>query len=408
MSSVVGPGQSPDPLLDGWQKPTFDCVMQHSWPTGQSMLPGSAMAASFMHRGPVLPVPESPASPESGVEPASTTIGSSMPSSELHALAATSEATHARASNGRRRLLAPDGMLSLLIGLREAHVLIEGETGTGKEVLAESLHEASPRADGPFVIVDCTTIAPNLLEAELFGYERGAFTGAVASRDGLFFEANGGTLFLDEIGDIDLGLQAKLLRAIEKNEVRRIGSNRWTSVDIRIIAATRRDLDHEVQAQRFRDDLFFRLAVARVELPPLRRRRGDISFLAAHFWSALGGHERGIPADVLQRYEARDWPGNVRELHNAIAHLVALGDDPTMLAHAERAADSRAALDLTAHVDRAIAAGTNIARAREEVVAAFDRAYTDRMLEIHGGNVTRAAAASGIGRRYFQMLRARK
>jgi transcriptional regulator with PAS, ATPase and Fis domain len=287
-------------------------------------------------------------------------------------------------------------------------VLIEGETGTGKEVLAESLHAASPRADGPFVVVDCTTIAPNLLEAELFGYERGAFTGAIAARDGLFLEANGGTLFLDEIGDIDLPLQAKLLRAIEKGEVRRIGSNRWSSVDIRIIAATRRDLDREVQAGRFRDDLFFRLAVARVELPPLRRRRGDVTFLAALFWSTLGGDERGIPQDVLQRYEARDWPGNVRELYNAVAQQMALGDDASVL----RAGDSRVAStaipDLSACVGAAIAEGKNIALARQAIVDAFDRAYTDRMLEMNDGNVTRAAAASGIGRRYFQMLRARK
>jgi predicted component of type VI protein secretion system len=139
-------------------------------------------------------------------------------------------------------------------------VLIEGETGTGKEVLAESLHDASPRASGPFVVFDCTTISASLLEAELFGHERGAFTGAVNARAGLFEQAHQGTLFIDEIGDLDLPLQAKLLRAIERSEVRRVGGNQWTKVDVRIVAATRRDLDREVQARRFRDDLFYRLA----------------------------------------------------------------------------------------------------------------------------------------------------
>ncbi len=284
-------------------------------------------------------------------------------------------------------------------------VLIEGETGTGKEVLAESLHEASPRKDAPFVIFDCTTVSPALLEAELFGHEKGAFTGAVTTRRGLFEEAHGGTLFIDEVGDLDIALQAKLLRAIEKTEVRLVGGNRWTRVDVRIVAATRRDLDREVQARRFRDDLFYRLAVARVELPPLRRREGDIALLTQTFWTALGGDETRLSPDLIQRFEAYSWPGNVRELHNAVARQIALGD-------AGLAEGMPASGDAIAgggdFIDRIVESGRPLPSARQEVVAEFERRYVTRMLDLHGGHVGRAAAACGIGRRYFQMIRAKR
>ena len=281
-------------------------------------------------------------------------------------------------------------------------LLIEGETGTGKELVAESVHEVSARKDGPFVVLDCTTVSPSLLEAELFGHERGAFTGAVVSRRGLFEEAHGGTLFIDEIGDLDITLQAKLLRALEKKEVRRVGGNKWIRVDVRIIAATRRDLDREVQAQRFRDDLFYRLAVARVELPPLRRRAGDVALLTRTFWAALGGDDAELTHDVMQRFENHDWPGNVRELHNAVARQIALGDavfrrDTIVVDHAE--AD---------FIDRVVGEAKPLAAARDRVMLEFERRYLARMLELHGGNVTRAAQACGIGRRYFQMLRAKR
>src|SRR5262249_52864406 len=157
--------------------------------------------------------------------------------------------------------------------------------------LAESLHEASPRASGPFMVFDCTSVPPNLVESELFGHERGAFTGAVGTRKGIFEQAHGGTLFIDEIGDLEGPLQPKLRRAIQRGEVRRVGSDRPTTVDVRIIAATRRDLDREVQEGRFRDDLFFRLAVGRIELPPLRRRHGDIELLATAFWREFGAED---------------------------------------------------------------------------------------------------------------------
>jgi DNA-binding NtrC family response regulator len=278
-------------------------------------------------------------------------------------------------------------------------VVIEGETGTGKEVLAESLHDKGPRANGPFVVFDCTTVASTLLEAALFGHERGAFTGATQRRAGVFEQADGGTLFLDEIGDLDLALQAKLLRALERREVQRVGGEKWIKVDVRILAATRRNLDDAVAKGQFRDDLFFRLAVARVELPPLRARTGDIGLLAAHFWRSLGG-EGMLPEDLRRDLERSTWPGNVRELHNAVARHLALGDLAT-----------EAPRPTAAHADtieRILALDLPFARARERLVEEFAQRYVDRVVAAHDGNVTRAAAAAGLGRRYLQMLRARR
>ena len=296
-------------------------------------------------------------------------------------------------------------------------VIIEGETGTGKEVLAESIHGASARASGPFVVFDCTTVAPNLMESELFGHERGAFTGAVSARKGLFEQAHGGTIFIDEIGDLDLTLQPKLLRAIEKGEVRRVGGNKSIKVDVRVLSATRRDLDREIQAGRFRDDLFFRLAVARIELPPLRRRHGDVAVLAKHFIAELGGGGRPLPFEVLQRFEDYAWPGNVRELHNAVARWLALGE----LAPAEGARTSSpsgpsatptlpslAGATSGDAIERVLERDLPLPRARQEVVEEFERRYIERVLSRHGGNVVHAAAASGIARRYFQIIRARQ
>jgi two-component system, NtrC family, response regulator HydG len=282
-------------------------------------------------------------------------------------------------------------------------VVIEGETGTGKEVLAEALHQASARASAQFVVFDCTAVPPSLLESALFGHERGAFTGAMSLRRGVFEQAHGGTLFLDEIGDLDLALQPKLLRAIERGEVQRVGGNQWLRVDVRIIAATRRDLDREVQAGRFRDDLFFRLAVGRIELPPLRRRRGDVAVLARHFWHAIAGADRPIPAGLLERLEDYPWPGNVRELQNAIARHVAVGELPTI-----GSSIPPPGLEDADVVERVLAKGLPLPLARAEVVDEFERRYVERVLEQHGGNVSKAAAASGIALRYFQLIKARR
>jgi two-component system, NtrC family, response regulator HydG len=322
-------------------------------------------------------------------------------------------------------------------------VIVEGETGTGKEVLAESLHEVGPRADKPFVVFDCTAVPPNLVESALFGHERGSFTGATESRRGVFEEANGGTLLLDELGDLELSLQAKLLRALERSEVQRVGSNRWARVDVRVLAATRRDLDREILAGRFRDDLFFRLAVARIELPPLRRRTGDVTVLAHHFWKHLAGRSVPFPAGFAQRLEDYSWPGNVRELYNAVARRVALGElapietarpvqeapapapgypgsaapppgkaagvgtipPPPLPSEVGAPAGARDEDDLIASV---LALDLPLTRARQRVVEEFERRYVERVLAQHGGNVRNAAAASGIARRYFQLLRARR
>jgi two-component system, NtrC family, response regulator HydG len=295
-------------------------------------------------------------------------------------------------------------------------VVIEGETGTGKEALAESIHEMGPRAQGPFVVFDCTAVPPSLVEAELFGHERGAFTGATQVRKGVFEQAHGGTLLIDEVGDLDLSLQPKLLRAIERFEVRRIGGDRWMRVDVRVLAATRRDLDREVQAGRFRDDLFHRLAVARIELPALRNRIGDIAVLATHFWREMGGDPRAIPRELMQKWEDFDWPGNVRELKNTIARQLALGDladvgqerhaPPSIPPPPSGAAGASAAPQQDA-IDRFVDMGLPYPQARDRILDEFEQRFVARVLAMHGGDVARAAAASGIGRRYFQKLKAR-
>ncbi|MDX2023005.1 MAG: sigma 54-interacting transcriptional regulator [Deltaproteobacteria bacterium] len=284
-------------------------------------------------------------------------------------------------------------------------VVLEGETGTGKEVLAESLHEAGPRAAGPFVVFDCTAVPANLMESALFGHERGAFTGANETRPGIFEEADGGTLFIDEIGDLALELQAKLLRALEKYQVRRIGGKTWRTVNVRVLAATRRDLDNEVQAGRFRDDLFYRLAVGRIELPPLRERRGDIELLARHFWARIAGRGRPIPEDFLERLKTYSWPGNVRELQNTVARRVALGDGVQIGLGIGMTKATATGID--GAIASILDADLPLPRARELAVAEFERRYLERILEKHGGSVKQAAAASGLALRYFQLLRAR-
>jgi len=289
-------------------------------------------------------------------------------------------------------------------------VLIEGETGTGKEVLAESLHAMGPRAGGPYVVFDCTAVPPSMVEATLFGHERGSFTGAVTARSGVFERAHGGTLLIDEIGDLDISLQPKLLRVVERGEVQRLGASAPIKVDVRLLAATRRDLDREIQAGRFRDDLFHRLAVARVELPPLRRRQGDVRLLAAHFCKQLGHEPSAIAPELLQRWLDAEWPGNVRELKNAVArHLMLgeLGETGTAPFEIDLEEGGQHDASLLEWLDRCIDPGLPLVQARQRVIEQFENRYITRLLEAHGGSVKDAAKAAGVAKRYFQLLKAR-
>jgi DNA-binding NtrC family response regulator len=285
-------------------------------------------------------------------------------------------------------------------------VVIEGETGTGKEVLAESLHEAGPRASGPFVVFECTATPPTLMEAELFGHEKGAFTGASGMHRGVFEQANGGTLLVDEIGDLPLPQQVKLLRVIERGEFRRLGGERSIRVDVRLLVATRRDLDQEVEAGRFRDDLFHRLAVARVELPPLRQRKGDVPLLATTVWGELGG-QGALPHDLVSRWDRYDWPGNVRELRNAVARYLTLGELGLGEPNAARPRPQPSVESFDALVAGLLEQGLPLAVAREHLVDAFEQRYLAHVLARHGGVVTAAAQTAGIARRHFHRLLSR-
>jgi two-component system nitrogen regulation response regulator NtrX len=217
-----------------------------------------------------------------------------------------------------------------------ARVLITGENGTGKELVARAIHSLSPRARGPFVEVNCAAIPTELIESELFGHVKGSFTGAFADRAGKFELADGGTLFLDEIGDMSLSAQAKVLRALEEGVISRVGSGKPLEVDVRVVAATNKDLKAEIAAGRFREDLLYRLDVVPIEVPPLRARRADIPQLVEHFARQIGG-SGGLPLkrfdpEAVQRLGARDWPGNIRELRNAIERLFILAPGPTVTA----------------------------------------------------------------------------
>ncbi|HYQ44863.1 MAG TPA: sigma 54-interacting transcriptional regulator [Polyangiaceae bacterium] len=276
-------------------------------------------------------------------------------------------------------------------------VLIEGETGTGKELVAESLHSQSRRADKPLVVFDCSAVSPTLVESELFGHERGAFTGAVAAREGVFEQADGGSIFLDELGELPKDLQPKLLRVLEKREVRRLGSQRAIAVDVRVLAATNRKLSAEVAAGNFRQDLYFRLAGAHVVVPPLRDRKEDLRMLVEHFLS------RSVPprtlsemaAPVWEMFMAHRWPGNVRELRNAVDRWAVTP---------ERALG---ALELTVSGEGALKPEIELVPlriARRDASDDFERRYLRALLARTQGNVTRAAAIAEVSRQMIQKL----
>ena len=271
-----------------------------------------------------------------------------------------------------------------------ATLLIRGESGTGKEVIAKAVHHASPRAARPFVAVNCGAVPEPLLESELFGFTRGAFTGAVASKLGLFEEAHGGTLFLDEIAEMPAALQVKLLRALQSGEIRRLGSTQATTIDVRVIAATNRDLATMIAGGSFREDLFYRLNVIEVILPPLRDRREDIPALAEHFIARAAGklgRDVRLSAEAVERLLRYPWPGNVRELENAIERAAILARGETVTPE-----------DLPPHVAAGLNLGPSPALPRQTTLAEMERGHILTTLERFGRNHSAAAEALGIGR----------
>lgn len=362
--------------------------------TNGTSVNGVAIGEAFLHGGELV---------RAGDTTIAVRIGASVPAR----LSASSRFGRLLGSSPAMLRLHP---ICEKLSLTDIPVIIEGETGTGKEVLAEAIHENGPRARGPFVVFDCTTTPPGLVESRLFGHERGAFTGAVSFRPGVFEEAREGTLFIDEIGDLDVALQAKLLRAVQSQEVQRLGGTQWIRTDVRIIAATRRDLEKEIQAGRFRDDLYYRLAVARVELPPLRRRTGDIHLLAAHFWKAVAPDSSELPLDFAERLETYDWPGNVRELYNAVLHRAALGEHADVVGLRRSAppgsADSESKISEDI-ITKVIARELPFPTARQRVLEEFEERYVHAVLKKNDFNVSKAAAQAGIARRYFYTIRSR-
>ena len=268
-------------------------------------------------------------------------------------------------------------------------VVLEGPSGSGKEIIANALHDASPRADGPFVVVDCGAIARPMVESELFGHVRGAFTGAIADRDGLFVEASGGTLLLDEIAELPLDAQPKLLRALEQRQIVPVGATRPRDVDLRVIAASHHDLARAVEQGRFRQDLYFRLAVVKIAIPPLRERREDIPLLARELARQIRPDvdlDRVLGPAVLAAMARHDWPGNVRELRNVVERLLAVGE----LATALRGPVSAPAGDY--------------AQARRDAIDRFERAYCEDVMQSCDGVIAEAARRAGLSRQMWHRL----
>ena len=294
----------------------------------------------------------------------------------------------------------------------EANILVLGESGTGKELVARAVHANSERASRPFVPVDCASLPEHLLESELFGHEKGAFTGAVKTKAGLIETANRGTLFLDEIGDLPLALQSKFLRALQERTIRRVGGTGLINVDMRVVSATNRDLREEIAKGRFREELFYRINVIAIELPPLRERAGDVTLLAHAFLDKYG-RGRGLTLDeaALAALEAHAWPGNVRELQNVIERACALAEGPTVRPR-----------DLPDYVvSRPPVAGTPagpsadgctpatrtdlpLKEAKEHWMESLEGAYLRELLERHQGNISAAAKVAGIDRKTFHRL----
>jgi transcriptional regulator with PAS, ATPase and Fis domain len=277
----------------------------------------------------------------------------------------------------------------------EVTILLEGETGTGKELLARAIHAESPRRDGPWVVVDCGAIAAGLMESQLFGHRKGAFTGAHADRAGAFEAARGGTIFLDEIGELPLALQPKLLRALEARTVVPLGDSAEVPIDVRVVAATHRDLEERVKSGELRADLFYRLAVVRVKVPPLRERPEDIAAIAERYVTRHSEGRARLAPEALAVLGGYPWPGNARELRNLLDRALALGADDGVIRPADLFLSPKQA-------DDPAAAPYHDAKSR--VLEEFERRYVTELLERHQGNVAQAARAAGLSRAALYLL----
>ncbi len=300
-----------------------------------------------------------------------------------------------------------------------ATVIIEGETGTGKELIAQGIHDNSLRKAKPFVVFDCSSVSPNLIESELFGHVKGSFTGAIKDRKGAFESANGGTLFLDEIGELSLDLQPKLLRALEQREIKRVGSTDVVKLDVRVICATNRDLKKEVESGHFREDLYYRLSVVKVYLPPLRQRAEDIPLIVEKILTASrfnknpdgGFRVARVEDDALKLLQRYQWPGNVRELANVMERAVSFSESETLVASHLNAVFSEMENSQPAEEEAESAALSQVVdtslpfkEAKQRILDVFEKQYIEILLLEHNGNVSKAARAAQIDRKHMRNL----
>jgi transcriptional regulator with GAF, ATPase, and Fis domain len=309
-------------------------------------------------------------------------------------------------------------------------VLVQGETGTGKELIALAIHNFSARKKKPFVVLDCSAIPKDLIESTIFGHEKGSFTGAIAQHRGVFEQADGGTIFLDEIGELDLNLQPKLLRVLENRELKRVGSDKTIKIDVRVVAATNRDLRKMVTEGAFREDLYFRLSVMQIQLPPLRERPEDVTLLVNHFLGVMNEQRQGwgrpplqVSAEAMQALKRRQWPGNIRELKNVVERAASLGEGPVLTVRDFMLGSENAPPPLPVAVQAAPVAvapdGGMLAPgdlhffvdidleykdAKQKLTDEFEAVYLKKMVERHKGNISQSAKAAGLTRYHLREL----